>query len=432
MPTMEQELQELLNHPASFPLSADAFATSESPSTQSATPDIDSLKKIEETKEQLAQVKKSLIGIIDSITDNASLVTRASNAWGEWPVWQKIGGGLVLSVPAILVGFAANIATLLIIGGATGFAYTATGMILEDHHICNVNIKQRLKEGVLGIAGVLEVTIIALDAIRLRLAEEVEQFNRENAKLSANVSNLSDKVNTLSIQIGIIIDANEYLSKSRQSLEEANRCLQESSAAQAALLEENQRNLLETISDYQRNQAMLTERMEELRVAKEAMAIEVDKTKRVSVALKKTVGTLSEAMLEQQADREHFDTKLQAFFADKETDFSQVIDRMHETQRNLDDTSGGLQVQNERHDALLRRQAEQVATLELLSANWNNRTHPAAPVSTEVQVDVSISSVSATLFSICKSKFLSTVGELKVAVVSLPINQTTPALTRGV
>ncbi|OCH98308.1 hypothetical protein A8135_12185 [Legionella jamestowniensis] len=105
----------------------------------------DELAKIAITQEQLTQIKQSLGAIIDTMQQNDSLFSRAATFWGNLPLWQKILGGIVLTVPTLAAGIAAHIGILLAISGVTVVAYTASGIVLDDHHSCNKNIADRLK-----------------------------------------------------------------------------------------------------------------------------------------------------------------------------------------------------------------------------------------------------------------------------------------------
>lgn len=344
----------------------DTKAVTESSSTVAPVADSENLNRIIQTREQIAQVKVNLSTIIDSIADNPSLVTRASNVWGAWPTWQKVGTGLVLSVPALLAGVAASIGSLLILGGATGVVYTTTGMILEDHHACNVNIKQRLKEGVLSIADVLELTIVALDNIRLKLAEEIGKFKDENLKLAGQVSTLGDQINTLTIQIEILVETDQFLRMTKENLQQQAVELKKSTEFQSELLKKNQEELAAITRDYKKNQDMLVARVEELRKVRESMAAEVGKTKKVSEAMQRAVSTLSGQVLEDHKQKQAFQSKLSALLDGTDESAMKVIERMTTTQRELEGAKEDLRTNNVRNKELLDRQEELVRRLEKL------------------------------------------------------------------
>ncbi len=333
----------------------------------------DNLSEIIKTRDKIEQVKQNLSIIIDSIADNPSLVTRASNAWGEWATWQKVGTGLVLTVPAVLVGAAASVASLLILGGATGVVYTTTGMILEDHHACNVNIKQRLKDGILSIASVLELTIVALDNIRLRLAEEIGKFKAENLKLSTQVSILQDQISTLTIEIGILVETEAFLRITKEGLQKQALELKKTTDLQSTLLQKNQEELVAITRDYQITQKNLSTKVEELRAVREAMSAEVTKTQNISVSLQKAVTTLSGQVLEERAQKQAFQSKLELLLTDKEESASKLMERMITTHKELKGAKEDLCANNLRNRELLAKQEELMRRLEKLDLSLVQR-----------------------------------------------------------
>ncbi|RUR07593.1 LegC2/C7 family Dot/Icm T4SS effector [Legionella sp. km772] len=391
---MSTEIEELSNLLESAKTSVEPVKITVVPPKQaislSAPAEIDNLAEIIKTRDNIAKVKESLNKIIDSIADNPSLVTRASNAWGEWATWQKVGTGLALTVPALLSGAAAGIGSLLILGGATGVVYTTTGIILEDHHACNENIKQRLKEGISSIADILELTIVALDNIRLRLAEEIGKFKEENFKLARLVSNLQDQVTTLSIHIEILEETETFLRGTKDKLQKDIEELKKSTEQQDVLLKKKQAELVQVTSDYQKTQAQLDKRIEELRVVREEMSIEITKTQKVSVVLQKAVHTLSGQVLEEQTQKQLFQRKLESLMTDKEADASKLLERMSTTHRELEGAKEDLRANNARNSELLAKQGELVKRLEKIDLMLLCRREP---------IGVRVSEVPSTLFN---------------------------------
>lgn len=365
---MSTEIEELSDLLESAKTSVEPVKATVAPSMKVTSPstsaEIDNLSEIIKTRDNIAKVKESLNKIIDSIADNPSLVTRASNAWGGWATWQKVGTGLALTVPALLSGAAAGIGSLLILGGATGVVYTTTGIILEDHHSCNENIKQRIKEGISSIADILELTIVALDNIRLRLAEEIGKFKEENLKLARQVSNLQDQVSTLGIQIEILQETESFLRTTKEKLQKEAIELKKTVGQQSELLKKNQELLLVVSSDYKITQERLDKKIEELRVVREDMSAEITKTQKVSAVLQKAVTTLSDQVLEEQTQKQLFQRKLELLIADKEAGASKLLERMTTTHKELEGAKEDLRANNARNSELLSKQESLVKRLE--------------------------------------------------------------------
>lgn len=369
MATNETELQVLIQSDNNSIITTEGSeSTLKDPETSTATPEneTDSLKKIVHTQKQLSQVKESLGSIVDSIAENPSLFTRAATAWGELPMWQKVTGGIVLTGPTLAVGLFAHIGVLLVIGGVTGIAYTASGIVLDDHHTCNVNIAKRLKEGIFGLADVLQITIEALDAIRKMFAEEIEKFKNENIRLTDNIDRLGNEVESLSTQVELYIETEKILRETKEELEKTAKKLQESATKQTELLEENQKTLSRIRKDYEKSQLQLAEKVVELHEVKVSLGLEVQKAKTVAKTLEGTVQTLTGTVIADEEQRDSFQKKLDGFLNNKQLGFDQVAERICKAEEELRVVKEELKKSNERYEKLLSRQEEQVERLEQL------------------------------------------------------------------
>lgn len=369
MATNETELQVLIQSDKNSVITTEGSeSTLKDPKTSTATPEIetDSLNKIVHTQKQLSQVKESLGSIVDSIAENPSLFTRAATAWGELPMWQKVTGGIVLTGPSLAIGLFAHIGVLLVIGGVTGIAYTASGIVLDDHHTCNVNIAKRLKEGIFGLADVLQITIEALDAIRKMFAEEIAKFKNENIRLTENIDRLGNEVESLSMQVELYIETERLLRETKNELEQTAKKLEESATKQTELLEENQKVLSKIRKDYEKSQLQLAEKVIELHEVKVSLGLEVQKAKTVAKTLEGTVQTLTGTVIADEEQRVSFQQKLDGFLNNKQLGFDQVAERICKAEEELRLVKEELKKSNERYEELLSRQEKQVERLEQL------------------------------------------------------------------
>jgi hypothetical protein len=331
---------------------------------ESSDADLSNLNKIIETKNQIAQVKKHLSTIIDSIAANPSLISGWSQFWGDMPLWKKVGTGAAITVPAILTGVAASLTPLLVLGGVTGIAYTASGMVLQDHFECSENIKQRLRDGISSIADILEITIVALDNVRVRLSEQIGRFKEANADLAKKVGTLQDQINTLSIKIEILIGTSTVLDSLKSRLELRVYQLEQDSEQQKDLLDSAQKELTATITDYKNNQKNLEHEVTELRRVRVEMFDEIAKTKKVSEALQAVIGDLSEQVVENNAQKQVFNSRLHQLCDKEEQSVRTVVDRLSKTQQELDDAKKSLCANNKQNKELLARQEVLIQKIE--------------------------------------------------------------------
>jgi hypothetical protein len=375
MSTVEYELQRLLGKSAKLEPVENTVAEKQGSAkqekenkehTQNANPEHTSLEKIVETKQQISQVKASLGNIIDTMAQNPSIFNRVATCYGEFPLWQKIAIGVGISVPTLALGVFAEIGALLVIGGVTVVAYTATGIVLDDHHHCNVNIAERLKLGIISLADVLELTIKALDSIGKKLAEEVGKFKIENIKLAERVSDLGDQIESLSSQVELYIETEKLLRTTKEDLETTAEKLKQSVTDQNDLLRKNQEELSRVTKAYSLSQEQLSGKIVELTTVRASMGKEVDKARKLALTLEHTISSLSGAVIEDKKKREVFQRKLESFIGEKESGFESVAERLDEAERELSLGKDEFQSANERYNGLLNRHEKLVARLEVL------------------------------------------------------------------
>lgn len=325
-----------------------------------------SLEQIVETQQNITRVKTCLTNIIDTMAENPSLISRAANYFGEMPLWQRILIGAGLSVPTLALGVFAEVGVLLVLSGATIVAYTATGIVLDDHHIRNINTTERLKVGVISLADMLELAIKGLERTSKKLEQEVNKFREENLKLSQHVSSLADKMESLQAHLEIFIETEKLLRESKESLENTVLQLQSSVEDQSELLQLNQKRLAKVTQEYNQSQQQLAMKVGELDKVKESMTIEVEKVKVLSTILQGTVSTLAGSVAGDKEHRKEFRDKLDDMLANKENDFAKAFASMSETQSELILVKDELKQNNDYYTDLIGRQEKQIARLDEL------------------------------------------------------------------
>ena len=288
-----------------------------------------SLAQFAHTQKALAQVKKSLSTIVDSMAKDPSMLSRAAKTWGKWSVWEKASVGIVLTVPTLAIGLVGHLGVLLVLSGTTALVYTTGGYILDDHYQSSGLMVEKLKAGVLGITEILALTIGALDNIRVKFEEEL-------LKLTANVNKLGEEVGTLNQSIDHINEAHED------------------------------------------NQRQLTEKIAELTGIKTGLELEIEKARLIASVLQKSVASLSGTVIEDKENRRVFQEKLDVFLANKEASFDKVADRISAAEAELTVVKGELQRSNERYQELLQQQEKQVSRLERIGEKLTSMPKGAA------------------------------------------------------
>ncbi len=324
------------------------------------------IEKLLITEDIFKKIKESLVVTIKSMEKNPSLFSRAADYWGELPLWQKVMGGLTVTVPTLILGLVANVGFLLALCGITTLAYAGGGIILDDHHNHTVNIIDSLTKGVLGLANLLELTITALDKIRQKLGEEVEKFSAENSILHESNVELTEKLETLGQEIKAATELTESLRQTKESLEAAATALKEQMQEKNELLELNQSKLLQATENYRISQETLQIKINQFTFIEEKLALELEKTKKTVLTLQDTVAQLVETSLVGEQQQEDFKKRLDAFFVTQDQKFNSIGQTISETEKKLATTQSNLQQNNEDYKVqldALRQQIERITQL---------------------------------------------------------------------
>ncbi|WP_454784805.1 LegC2/C7 family Dot/Icm T4SS effector [Legionella sp. WA2024007413] len=325
----------------------------------------DKLQKITITKELFDEIKKSLQNTIKSMEKNPSIFSRAAEYWGELPLWQKIVGGVVLTVPTLIIGIMAHVGFLLALCGVTAVTYTAGGVILDDHHKCSTSAVESLQKGILGLADLLELTISALEIIRKQLVVEIQKFAKENATLVENIEHLSKQIDEIDKQILATSGINKALGETKDGLEAVSSQLKDDVSLNAEFLQQNQVKLDRITEAYSNSKKELAEKIEEIKKVKLELEAELSRARMMVETLSSTVKELSNTVIGED-QRNAFKEKIDAFIQQKEgtflgiaTDFERSGQKFKQVQQELETTNG-------KYEELLKKQEEHITVLATL------------------------------------------------------------------
>ncbi|MCE0722022.1 MULTISPECIES: LegC2/C7 family Dot/Icm T4SS effector [Legionella] len=327
----------------------------------------DKLQKITITKEIFEQIRKSLQDTVKSMEKNPSIFSRAAEYWGELPLWQKIIGGVALTVPTLIIGIVAHIGFLLAICGVTAVTYTAGGLILDDHHKCSTSAVESLQKGILGLADLLELTINALDIIRQQLAAEIQKFAKENAQLEEHIEQISKQIDAIDREVMATSKVNAALGETKDGLEAVSGLLKEEVTQQVDFLKQNQEKLDRITEAYNSSQKELSDRVFEVQKVRTELGEDLNRAKAMIDTLHLAISQLSTSAIGNEEQRRAFQEKLDVFIKNKESSFLLIADRICDAERKLALVQKELENSNVRYHELLKIQERHIDKLQTLS-----------------------------------------------------------------
>lgn len=318
------------------------------------------LKALLADKDGLVKVKESFCAVIDSMHDNPSLITRCAEYWGKLPMWQKVGGGVVITIPTLTIGLAAHIGILLAFSGFTVIAYSAGGIALDDHYASNKNMADKLKKGILGLADILVALINQLHSICDSLRQENNRFHCENELLAETRSSLQETVATLTTQAENYILISDFLKKEQLKLEKTNITLDHTATELEAVK-----------SELAKNQSLLAAKIGELERVRVEMSLDLDNARQTASILNSTVNALALKSITSDEQRQEFQEKIQLIMDGKMEQFGEVAERLSATEEQLAIAKNELEQKNNYYAGLLERYEQLIERQEDLFRRYS-------------------------------------------------------------
>ncbi|KTD64970.1 LegC2/C7 family Dot/Icm T4SS effector [Legionella shakespearei] len=336
----------------------------------------ESLEQFESTQQNIKEIRKHINSIIDAIAQNRSILARAAQFWSKMPLWQKIGLGLLITVPILALAIAFNLFMLYVAFALTLATYIAGSYILDNHSEHEEKITDRLKDGMVDLADALESVIQSLDVLRDELSSEIGVMHEKNEHLEVKVTDLCTQVERLTEQGLKLKQTAQELVAIRLELEQKTVSLGENIEEQKELLRINEEELEQIHEEMNQNQEELSKTIGELAQVRKELGAEIKRVNTIASGLQKTVKEMSDEAITDEEQRLAFQAKLEEFIKNKEESFTKIADRIFATERELALVKDELNRNNKRNRDLLERQEKQIDRIEKTSAQCTSALPP--------------------------------------------------------
>ncbi len=311
------------------------------------------IEEILKTHKKLIKIKDALNDIIDSMINQPSLLSQAAKYWSEIPLWQKIGVGILLIAPALLIGLFVHVAVLTTLSVVTLLAYTASSYLLDDHFTDHSLSLDKLKKGIASLADLLSSMVELLDLLNKQLAEEVCRFKDNNALLSNQVDALDAEIDELNHKIEQMSEAQQKLHQIQVDLENESLQLKKDNREQSNLLQQTEAHLHQVINEHHLNQIELSTQIIELTEAKEKIEVELEKLRQFAMTLQKLNDQLISTLSMSKEQQINFMERINEFVSDKEKTLEHVIGTFCKNTDALSQTKDEYKLSIERHKRLV-------------------------------------------------------------------------------
>lgn len=309
----------------------------------------ETLTKILDTQQKVNKVKEDLNVIVDAIAKNPSMLSRAANAWGELPLWLKIGGGVLVVGPTLALGIVFHGPVLLAVTGVSAVAYAGGGIVLDDHYSNQKIVTDQIKQGVIGLTDLLGIIITALEKLHTQLKEEVEKFTMQNVKLTDNVANLEKEVQFLQENAKIFIQTQKLLSETEERLKAtANELSTESEKLNAV-----NKELFEVRKAFAVCQVELEDTLGKLKTTSAELDKQIETATTNNDVLLGALKKMSESSKVDAQTRENLNTQMADYLKNRETILAAVIEQNRKSTTELARVNQQLEIATEKNEKLV-------------------------------------------------------------------------------
>ncbi len=318
------------------------------------------VKKLKNSQNQLSQIQKDIDTLIDAMTKNPSLISRAASYWGQIPLWQKIIAGIVLASPTLVIGILTQLITCFVITGFLVASYVGSSLILDDHYNHTQHSTKNIKTGVTGLAEGLNLVTQTLEEICDELSTQVQLFSKENEKFGNNVETLALQNQALTKEVERLKAAERQLFLTQEDLRKTSVDLKKSVDDQTILLEQTQAALNKVKIDFERNQQELAEKNKELSEVKKHLELEVARYGQQVTLLQTALNDLAANIVKAPEEQEKFYKKIEDFIQDKNNNFLDIFDSFSKDVKELAQLKEQYKQRVDEYELLIYKQREQV------------------------------------------------------------------------
>jgi hypothetical protein len=296
------------------------------------------LEEINQTEEQMKQVKACLAELVENIQNNQSFMTRMALIWGQIPLWQKAIAGILIFGGLLTLGILTHTAILIAVTSVCAVVSLVVSLCLDNHHKVEKVSREKLKTSILNLANMLGHVIHALDMIRLQLAAEID-------RLTQQIFHLDESIETLDHEVVLLRPNVKLLATQTQRLGEVEQALSNNQI------------------EFEKTKSALNEKIFALTALEEQLGQQVDSLTANNILLRATIDTLSQEIIKMEPQRQAFLQKLDDFLENKEVSFHEITDRICLAEQELTKTKADLKRCIKHYENLLNKNEVQVKRL---------------------------------------------------------------------
>lgn len=320
------------------------------------------LKEFDKTQGHLSNIKKHLSSLVDQLNNTPSMISRAAQAWGKLPVWQKITLGLILIAPLLIAGIVLHFYMLIIASIMTLLVYVPVSLLLDNHFQHDSELIETIKEKILLLADPLDRAIETLIFLQQQLAQEVEHLYQENENLTQIIKKIKEELNSLSSEIMQIQNTKIAFEVTNKKLEDLVLSLKAQWAEQNELIEHIEHEIQETQNKIEWTTSELEKNIVALKDTRENLGKEIDNQESAVVTLKNILKNFS-MRLDDEADRNRFMQSINDFLSSNDDCLSNIATKFVKNRDDLQHIEQKLAEISKRYEYYLDKMDEQIENL---------------------------------------------------------------------
>lgn len=187
------------------------------PASQAYSPNFTEFSPL---RTKLTGMRQNIDGVLNSLQDNHSYLSRMARFWKAQSLWVKIVGGILGFGSLLALGVVTAMVDLILLSIMGAAAYLL-GWFLLDNHNAMAKSNDNLRQGVASLADFLGTTIEELGEIEGRLRVQIQILTEQNEQFAAKCEEINVQLKErLEMTIKIQASADETAERNSRLTEE--------------------------------------------------------------------------------------------------------------------------------------------------------------------------------------------------------------------
>lgn len=191
---------------------------------------------LSDSADVLDQMKDGIEDMVKAMTPKTSLFNRATSFWSKVPIWAQVLIGLVILVPALVIGIYFGIIQVIAVSVMSFLFYSVACFLIHNHQKVELNITEKITAGLATAVDILKTVMTSLEVVCEEIANEIAVYQHNNTELTQKIVDFDEQLRTLNEKATELSETESQIHHINKDLQLSNTDFKQSIAEQKAQL----------------------------------------------------------------------------------------------------------------------------------------------------------------------------------------------------